>query len=448
MSGPAELLTTATHPFRGPGPGTRLTPLLYAARLLSQAGQALFFAGLFWAVGTQESAALGASGLMAAMMAASMLCGLPGGAIADRMGPGRAAVAGAAGRGGAVALALTLAWAGGGRVEFAVLAAFLYSAVSQLYSPAELALVRLVSPKRPSGTHAALIVLQYGGQGAGLAVGAALLMLGQGPLALLIAGAAAFAGVAALGLVISLHLPDQASHETVLHSFAFGDAFRFFARQPGAGTAGVFLAFSEMTGKALAVAVPFYLADTLGLDHLQMAVLAVPAGLGVLAGLYWAGRSCHPRLAPRILRFALLGSTVALVAMAVLGSGLAEVSSWISQTWIMQPRDATTISIAVAVPAAVLLGLCLAAGPVAARALLTSTAPTHQQSRVFAMQGVFADGITFIPLLLLGAGTDVVGAQPSFLALGIAGAAALLLLEGPRLRRRSWTVAVAEGAAS
>ena len=51
-----------------------------------------------------------------------------------------------------------------GHGEYAWAAAFVYSAASQVFSPAELALVSTIRRERPAGAHASLFALQFGGQ--------------------------------------------------------------------------------------------------------------------------------------------------------------------------------------------------------------------------------------------------------------------------------------------
>ncbi len=106
-------------------------------RALSQSGQAVFLAALMVRAGTSDGAAIGLSGIFVAMMAATALCSLPCGAITDRIGAPRSLWAGILGRAIVIAVAMTLP--ASPAASFVI--AFAYSAVSQLLSPAELALV-------------------------------------------------------------------------------------------------------------------------------------------------------------------------------------------------------------------------------------------------------------------------------------------------------------------
>lgn len=401
----------------------------YSARLGNQLGQALFFAGLFWFVGGAQGAAVGASSLMVAMMAGSIALGLVGGALADAIGAARATVLGAGARASVILATLLCATGVVGVPAFVAgpVLAFTYSGVSQLYCPAELALVRAVVPDRPSAGHAMLVVLQYAGQGLALGVAALLALAYQAPAALLLAGALSYGGVVALALVVSSLAGPVPRAGRMRAGFAFASTVRLFLRHPGATYASVLLAFSELAAKALIVAVPYYLAHELRLSHAAMIALAIPAAAGLLGGLGWASRSFHHGIARPVLRLTLLATVVSLFALAVLGDGLAAMSR---ELGLWAPfGDESILEIAVTVPVALLLGACFAVGPVSARAVLSAAAPRRQQARVFAVQGTLTDVVAILPLALAGAGVQASGTLPTFLFLGVLGAAAFAVLE-------------------
>ncbi|HEX6031631.1 MAG TPA: hypothetical protein VFY90_09360, partial [Tepidiformaceae bacterium] len=65
----------------------------YAGRFLAQVSQNLLFAGLFLFAGATKHAGLGVGNLFVAMLIPAIALGLVGGAIVDRLGPGRGYVA-------------------------------------------------------------------------------------------------------------------------------------------------------------------------------------------------------------------------------------------------------------------------------------------------------------------------------------------------------------------
>jgi len=402
-------------------------------RLVSQAGQGAFFAGLFM-LATDQTAALGVSGLFAGMMAAAILFGLAGGAAGDRLGASRAVVIGAAGRGAAIALGLAMAIvpALDGHFELAAAVAFLYSAASQLYCPAELALAATVSPGRTGRAHATLVILQYGGQAAGIGVVAPLAYLLGGATSVLAASVALYAVVVGLAALTALQLGSNVAIASRHHAFRLRPAMRYYATQPGAVYAGALLTFGELAMKVMVVALPVYLTRDLGLRDLQTGVLVVPGGIAAAAGLFWAGRSLHVHIAPQVMRLTLLGTAVGILALAGLGDALAGVAGL--SGGLLTPFDnGTHMSLAVAIPVSVLLGICFGVAPVGSRTLLSATAPHDQQGRVFAMQSTATDVLALAPLLLAGVGVEFAGAQSTFAVIGVAGLAVFLLLESSKV---------------
>ena len=130
--------------------------LYYSARFFGQVAQNLLFASLFVVAGTSDSAAVGLSSLLVATTAASLLFGVMGGALADRIGPGRGMALGAVLRTGVIALCFfefNAAAVGAGVI-------FAYSAVSQVYSPSEMAMVRVLCGKGRATPHSLGVALQ------------------------------------------------------------------------------------------------------------------------------------------------------------------------------------------------------------------------------------------------------------------------------------------------
>lgn len=407
----------------------------YGARLMNQLGQALFFLGLFWLIAGGSAAAIGATGAMAAMMAGSILFGLLGGMVADRIGLGRATVIGGCARGAVILATLGIAAIDPGPWRVAALAviAFLYSAASQVYCPAEVSLVRTIEARRPSSGHAMLTLLQYVGQGAALAISAGLAWRFQSPWALVAGAAVAYAGVVGLMQAVAVGTRNlMPAHPPVRHFF-LRETVAFFRAQPGAIFAGVLLAFAELAAKASAVALPYYFAKDLGLGREASLALVVPGVLGVGIGLYWVGRWLEAEKAHGVLRLTLLGTAVGMLALGGLPGGLTVVASWLQPDTAVTTNSGVVLAVIVTVPVALLLGLCFAVGPVSARALLSATAPRDQQSRVFAMQSTVTDSLAIVPLVLSGVGAELAGGQATFLFLGLLGAAVLVVVEASGL---------------
>lgn len=374
--------------------------------------------------------AVGLSSIMVAMMLGAIVFGLPGGAFADRLGAGRALVFGAAGR----AIVMTAALAISGRPELAAVVAFAYSAVSQLYSPSELALVSALAPRRPAGAHSLLVALQHTGQGAGIIVLAPAAFFIGGAEAMVATGMALYVGVTILATLLAQASSVARTIQPARRTYDFTGTLRYLTRRPEALYAGSALAFSEMAAKAIVIAIPLYLAQDLHLEALEPAAIVIPAAIGAVGGLLWAARGLELPIAPGTMRLTLAGTVVAAVALAGLGNGVALATGLVEVGPFGWIQDSTDVSVAVAVPVALLLGACFIIAPIAARTVLSATAPITEQGRVFATQAMMTDIIAILPLILAGVGAEMAGARATFLVVAALGAALFLALEVARLR--------------
>ncbi|MCC6387613.1 MAG: MFS transporter [Dehalococcoidia bacterium] len=406
--------------------------LYYASKLLAQTGQNLLWAALFVAAGTGENASLGISSLFVAQLVPSLLLGMPGGAIADQLGPARGMVVGAALRFAALAVGILLidgstsAW----------MIAGLYSAVSQVFTPAEMAMVRSLRHETSSRAHSVVVALQYGGQGLGVVVLAPALYLAGGPTLMLAACALLFAAQVPVAALLGWRLRGTAAThmESTREAFAFGDVCRFFLREDVARYAVVTLALKTVVSRGIIVALPLYLRHDLGLPNSALAYLVAPGVIGIVLGLAWTNRGVNLERSRMVMRYSVAGLVVAVFALAMFDYGLAAVVNLTTLQPISQLRIHMNATFVVALPAAFLLGLGLSTTLVSARVALTESAPVGQQSRVFATQETLTEGLLVLPMLLTGIGAEIAGARMTLAAIGMVSLAAFVIIELPRLR--------------
>lgn len=412
----------------------RASLLYFASKFLAQTAQNLFLAALFVSAGTSDDAALGLSSIFLAMLIPALVFGLVGGALADRMGAARGLIAGAAGRLLATASAFLMLDFG---ASAAWSAAFFYSLSSQLFTPAELAVVRSLPQAAPGRAHSILVTLQYGGQAAGMLVLAPLCYLIGGIPAILAAGVIGFALVMAIAFVLlrSLGGTPAVAVQPSRDAFTFGETLRFFAEEARARYAVVTMAFKVIVARGIVVALPFYLANDMQVGHQALVYLFVPGVLGVLAGLWWCSRNCNPARSGEVMRLSLAGMVTAVFALAVLDLTLSVVAQASQVPPIMRLEASVNTTFAVALPAAFLLGAALSGALVSSRVALTETAPAGQQARVFAVQGTLTDALLVAPLFLTGLGTQFAGARFTLAAIGVLAVVALMALELPVLSR-------------
>ncbi|OAI38550.1 hypothetical protein AYO38_09490 [bacterium SCGC AG-212-C10] len=413
--------------------GTGAPTLYYTSKFTAQVAQNLLLASLFVAAGSSSDAAMGLSSLFVAMLVPALVFGVFGGAIVDRVGAGRGYVLGAMFRLISIGLAFTLA--GGGMDAWMI--AFIYSLGSQVFSPAEMALVRTVQSNAPGRAHSFMVALQYGGQGVGMLVLAPLLYLGGG-LTLMIAGSfvCQFAVLClTLGLLRQLRGTAATRMQRAADAFTFGETCRFFATDRRAAYAVVALAFKVIVARGIVVTLPFYLRHDMGLGQQAVAYLLVPGIIGVVIGLAWASRAVTVARSVEIMRLSLAGMVISVFALAVLDYGLTAMAQYSQVPPIASLEASMNTTFVVAVPVAFLLGLAFSGALISARVALTESAPIGQEARVFAVQGTLTDSLLVLPLLLTGLGTEFAGARMTLAAIGIIVAIALVALESPRVYR-------------
>lgn len=399
--------------------------LFAAAKLTSQAAQNLFFAALLVAAGTSAHAGAGLSSFFVAMLVACLAFGVPGGALADRVGPSRGF-----GVGGLARAAVIAVWAFAPGSDWMVPAAvFTYSAVSQLYSPSEMALVRVLGGGHYSAMHSLLVTMQFSGQGLAIGVLAPLLWWygGTGAMA---AGAAA-AGLAAAVLAGSVAVATRRLRlDAPVRGSSFRDTVGFFRRYAIAREALLALALTSMVVQGSIVALPLYLRNDLAAGSLGAAAVVGAAGVGALLGLGFAAFQLRAQAAGPVIRVAVLAMAVGMFALAALDYGLRAVLELTEFGPLVDLDLRLGASFAVAVPVAFLLGLAVSLALLAGRTALSAAAPVAHQSRVFAVQSVLTDAFVVLPLVLFGVGVEVAGARPVLASMGGVAGFAFLVLEG------------------
>ena len=403
--------------------------LYYAARFMAQVSQALLFAGLFITAGTSEHAAVGLSSIIIATTIAALLLGMSGGSLADRIGPARGMTYAAIGR----AALMVLCFAYFHSATAAIGVAFVYSAISQVYSPAESAMIRFLWGKAHGRVHSKNIALQYAGQGVGVAVLAPIAFYFGGEQGMLLGGAIAAIALAAITVAMTATVNDVAVEPIQpTGDSRFIDTVRFFKRYSIARDALATSAVKTMVTQGIIVALPLYVRNDLSLGQEWTAGLIAPGAAGVVAALLWCSTSLHFSGAGRAMRLSLVAMTVGVFALAALDYGVRAMLELTQVGPMVDLQFSLNTSFIVAVPIAFVVGVGITISLIAARVALTSAAPASQQARVYAVQATLTDALVVLPLLVMGIGVEVAGARPVLAAMGLIGAATFVVIQHPR----------------
>jgi len=403
--------------------------LYYGARFMAQVSQSLLFAALFIAAGTSDHAAVGLSSLFIATTLAALLLGVPGGVLADRVGPARGMVFGALAR----AVLILACYALFHSAAAAIAVAFLYSVASQVYSPSESAMVRFLWGKAHGRVHSKNIALQYAGQVAGVVVLAPVAYYLGGERGILLGAAISGVALAGITLIMSARISKVAVEPIQPHPDSrFIDTVRFFKRYAIARDALATLAVKTMITQGVIVALPLYVRNDLSLGDEWAAGLVAPGVLGIIVGLIWSGRAVNFAFSAHAMRLSLIAMTVGVFALASLDYGVRAIFELTQMGPLVDIQGSLNTSFLVAVPVAFLVGLGLTVALIASRVALTTAAPVAQQARVYAVQATLTDALVVLPLLLMGIGVEVAGARPVLAAMGVIGLAAFIVIQHPR----------------
>ncbi|MCK9517406.1 MAG: MFS transporter [Dehalococcoidia bacterium] len=407
------------------------TGIYYVSKFTAQVAQNLLLAALFVAAGTQSSAAIGISGLFLASLAPGLVLGFAGGALADRIGPARGYALGAVLRLLPVVVGIGILRDG----TTAALVALLFGVGSQVFAPAEMALVSVLQRQSVSRAHSLVLALQYGGQGVGVLVLAPALYFLGGTELMMIVTAGALLVVTVLSFELARRL-GAIGGVGRRDPFCFASTCRFFLRHPHARIAVTTLGVKTAVARGVIVALPFYLSHDLGIGSEGLAFLVVPGAAGAILGLGAGLKKMSTHSAAALMRRSLAGMLVALFAFAVFDYGVRAVIELSGVRPIVELEASMNTTYIVALPAAFLLGLSLSLAVVASRVALTGTAPQGQQARVFAGAELLTESLLVLPLLLTGVGTEVAGARVTLAAIGGAGVAVVIACEAPLVLAR------------
>ncbi len=406
--------------------------LYFAARGTGQVAHNLVTASFLVIASSGAHAAVGLSSFAVATTLTALLFGIPGGSLADRLGPGRGFALGAGLRAMVVAAAL-MAFHTPASLTFVAVA---YTAVSQIHNSSEMALVKVLCDRSAGRIHSLLVAMQYAGQGLGfLVLAPALYLIGEVQ--------AVLAGALALGLlhllaanVLALRLAGCSEGIARMAGPFSGmrETLRVFARSEAARDALAVFSMKALVAQVILVAFPIYLKNDLDLGTEGAAYVLVPGVLGVAAGLIWAAMSLSLDGAVRAMRLSIAGLAVSVFALAALDYGVTAAFEYSQVPPLVRFEAALNMPVLVAMPVAFLIGASLSVALVSARAALTAAAPVGIQSRVFAVQSTVSDAILVVPLLLAGVAAETVGARMTLAALGTLCSVTCLLMWHPRFQ--------------
>lgn len=306
------------------------------------------------------------------------------------------------------------------------------------FNPAIVSLVpTLVSRERLVSANSLYNFTLTGSQLVGIVFLAPTLLKTLGEDAVFIATASMF--LASAGLASQLRTTYEqparpAQPGTILRSIPpdFREGWRILVSDRSSIVALLQLVTSGTLVLLFAILIPRYMQDVIGVPPENAAFVFAPTGIGALVGLRflpWFARMGKNR----VVIIGLVGIAICLVLLALV-EPLAEVteqapgSDWVTRQLQLSLLQALTMLIAGP------MGFSYALLNAPAQTVLHERAPPEMRGRIFATQVVSANFISLLPLLVLGALTDIVKVPVVLLMIaaavgGVAVASAMVTLD-------------------
>jgi MFS family permease len=297
-----------------------------------------------------------------------------------------------------------------------------FAAASQFFNPAVVALIPALVPKsRLINANTLYNFTLMSAQFAGIVFLTPLVLKSADENGMFILCAASFA--VAAGLTFFLRPGDQAHRETRWEGPMFGgipEDFRASWRALRGDLASVMAIVQLTLSSALvllfAVLIPRYMQDTLAVPADNAAFVFAPTGVGAIFGLRLLSWFAQGVGKERVVTIGLAGIGLCLLALA-----LVEPLAFLLEHMGVDPEGVggrgllVTLTMFFAFP----MGLSYALINAPAQTVLHERAPAEMRGRFFTTQVVSANFFSLLPLLLVGAMTDLLGISHVLMLIGL-----------------------------
>ncbi len=335
----------------------------------------------------------------------------------------------------------------GGNLALILLLNLFVSTVTVFFAPAEAAMIPFVVPRRQLQSANGIFTLTLN---ASFALGFAVL----GPLVVNVASPEAVlvivAGLYFLAAVFCFFLPPSpptpkevpggrlgvGEAESAIGS-TFGqlrEGLSFIGSHRGVSWSLIYLGITASLVGVLGVLGPDFAQETLGLGTRDFAVVVLPLGFGIVTGILLL--NAYGRYLPRrrVIEGGLIGLGILLALLAASGP--------ISR--LLQRADApggldlsgVTSLLAVVVAIALLAGIAYGCVAIPAQTQLQEDLPEDVRGRVFGVLNMLVSVASFVPIIIVGPISDVVGTTAVLLTVAIlvlGTGIASVLVRGPLL---------------
>jgi MFS family permease len=328
------------------------------------------------------------------------------------------------------AVLFALVFLAGGNVAAIFVLNMAISTVTTFFAPAEAAMIPMLVPRSQLLAANGIFTLTLN---AAFALGFALL----GPLVVNVAGPRALILIVAalylVAMVFTMTLPaappsesrlaaaDAVRHTEAAVSSTFGqlrEGLAYIRANRSITWSLIYLGITASLIGVLGVLGPAFATDALGLDPKQFVVVVLPLGFGVVTGIL--ALNSFGRLVAR--RRMMEGGLVALGILLVLLSIAGPISRVLQRAQAASLLDLSSLVslLAVVVAIAFCAGIAYACVAIPAQTGLQEDLPEEVRGRVFGVLNMLVSIASFVPIIVVGPISDVVGATVVIVFVGLA----------------------------
>jgi MFS family permease len=328
------------------------------------------------------------------------------------------------------AVLFALVFLAGGNVAAIFILNMAISTVTTFFAPAEAAMIPMLVPRSQLLAANGIFTLTLN---AAFALGFALL----GPLVVNVAGPDALILIVAVlylvAMVFTMTLPaappsesrlavaDAVRHTEKAVSSTFGqlrEGLGYIRANRSITWSLVYLGITASLIGVLGVLGPAFATDALGLDPKQFVVVVLPLGFGVVTGIL--ALNSFGRLVAR--RRIMEGGLVALGILLVLLSVAGPISRFLQRAQSAGGLDLSSVVSLLSVVVAIAFGAGIAYACVAipAQTGLQEDLPEEVRGRVFGVLNMLVSIASFVPIIIVGPISDVVGTTVVIVCVGLA----------------------------
>jgi MFS family permease len=400
--------------------------LLWVSQLLTQVGANMVLYGLTVVVLKATSLSSAVSALFLTFLVPAVLLSAVAGVYVDRVDRRLVLVVTNILR----AVLLVAIWAVGGNLTLILLLNVLLSTVTVFFAPAEAAMIPFLVPRGQLISANGLFTLTLNGA---FALGYALF----GPLIVTIASAEALIlVVAVLYVIASVFCVTLPSNPPVLEdqragSYAHAEApgestlaqlregIGYIRQNPMISWSLVYLGIAASLVGVIGVLGPSFAEKTLGLDPEDLVVVVLPLGLGIVTGILLLNQ--YGRYVPRrrAIEGGLIMLGILLVVLTVAGP-VSRLLQGIDEAAPVVDLSVVTSLVAVVVVLAFLAGTAYGVVAISSQTQLQEDIPPEGRGRVFGVLNMLVSVSTFLPIIVVGPISDLVGTTNVILVVAVA----------------------------